>query len=251
MLNSHILQGDGLDFMAKCGPLFDLIVTSPPYNMGIPYNGYKDNRPWNEYEDNLLTPLAWNSFAALREGGRLCVNFPGYAPGKRDAPHHIVFGARALTVGFTLLAEIIWDQGVGARTAWGSWLSPSAPRFPAHHEIIQIWCKGGLKRMDRKGAGDCTHEEFSGWATSIWKFGGRGSKDHPAIFPEELPYRLIKMLTWPGDCVLDPFVGSGTTVCMATRLGRVGVGVEISPIYAKIAEQRLDLVLNPPYKEPY
>ena len=224
-----------------------LICCSPPYNVGIEYAGYDDNRDWLEYFNGLYD-FALAAKRVLIPGGRLCVNFPGYAIGKRPGyAHHHAFAASAVKLGYKLYTEVVWDQGHCERTAWGSFMSASAPRFPCPFEIIQVWAKDETERHDRKGATDITNLEFSEWTNPLWRFSGVGSKDHPAPFPPELPKRLIKLLTWPGDVCLDPFCGAGTTMLVAHELKRQWIGIDISPAYRegflrKLADQKLNFV---------
>ena len=197
-----------------------LVVTSPPYNVGLDYGDYSDDLKWSEYWVMLYDFLR-ESKRLLVPGGRVAVNLPGYAPGKRPGyAHHHTVAVMAQHLGLTLLTEIIWDQGVsGCRTAWGSFASPSAPRFPASHEFIEVFCNG-LKRDDRKGRNDITNEEFSAWSHPIWRFSGRRGGERPGSFPEELVERMVKLFTWEGENILDPFAGVGTTGIVAKRLNR-------------------------------
>jgi len=204
-----------------------LICTSPPYNMGIDYPAYKDKLPWDAYW-NMMREFAEQAYGVLVSGGRLAMNFPGYAIGKRNGrAHHHKF-ASIIPNEFSLLTEIIWNQNVSTcRTAWGSWLSPSAPRFPCPFEYIQVWVKGCPTRKDRKGKGDCTSEEFVEWTKPVWTISGSRNKAYPATFPEAIPERLIKLFTWKGDTVLDPFAGFGTTGYVADRLGRESICIDL------------------------
>lgn len=216
-----------------------LIVTSPPYNVATPYPGYEDAMPWEDYW-NLMEAVASLSSYVLVPGGRLCVNWPGYALGTADGhAHHHRFAHVAEEAGFTLLAEIVWDQLVSGHSCqWGSWRSPSAPRFYSSHEIIQVWGKG-TKREDRSGPSDVAPEEFAKWTRSIWKIPGGRDPLYPAVFPARVPRRLIKLFTWPGERVLDPFCGSGTTLVVARRLGRTAMGCDVCERAVELTNERL------------
>lgn len=227
------LVGDCLIEMARIpAATVHLIVTSPPYNMGIDYGESSDDLTWPDYW-RMLIGFIFASRRVLVPGGRMAVNLPAYAPGKRPgyAHHHRFAEAVRNQHGWILLIEIIWDQGYCRRTARGSFRSASAPRFPCPHEFILVHAKESGKRGDKKGPTDVTAEEFAEWSRPIWKVSGARSKDHPAVFPEEIPRRLIKMLSWPGDVVLDPFAGSGTTLRVARDLKRHWIGIDTNAGY--------------------
>ncbi len=222
----------------------DLIVTSPPYALGIDYGraGYADDQPYQEY---LEWVHGWAT-AVLRvsaDGGRACVNVPldSNKGGKRAvyADYLGIFQE----VGWTYQTTIVWnEQNISRRTAWGSWLSPSAPFVTAPVEMIAVFYKGSFRRPATGGRrGDITREEFLAWTLGMWTFPGANARrvGHPAPFPEELPRRLIKLYSYPDDLVLDPFLGSGTTVAAARRLGRRGVGVEINPEFCELAARNV------------
>ena len=228
------LIGDCVQVMDTMDPEFvALVCTSPPYNVGIEYAGYDDNRDWLEYFNDLYD-FALAAKRVLIPGGRLCVNFPGYAIGNCSGyAHHHAFAASAVRLGYKLYTEIVWDQGFTSRSAWGSFRSASAPRFYSMHEIIQVWAKDDCTRNDRSGETDITANEFTSWTTALWRFHGQVPEKggHPAPFPPELPKRLIKLLTWPGEIVLDPYAGSGTTLLEAERLKRQWIGIDVSSAY--------------------
>lgn len=222
----------------------DLVVTSPPYGLGMDYGkaGYADDQPYLDY-------LAWVSrwaqalLTASAHGGRACINVPldSNKGGKRAiyADYLRIFQE----VGWTYQTSIVWnEQNISRRTAWGSWLSPSAPFVTAPVEMIAVFYKGDWRRPATGGRrGDITREEFLAWTLGMWTFPGANPQrvGHPAPFPEELPRRLIKLYSYPDDLVLDPFLGSGTTAVSAVRLGRRAVGVELNPTYCDLAARNL------------
>jgi site-specific DNA-methyltransferase (adenine-specific) len=135
----------------------------------------------------------------------------------------------------------VWnEQNISRRTAWGSFASASAPYVIAPVEMIVILYKYTWRKR-RKGISDITKEEFIQWTNGVWTFPGENPKrvGHPAPFPLELPRRCIKLFSFVGDIVLDPFVGSGTTVVAAYLLNRIGIGIDISRKYCEIAKKRL------------
>jgi site-specific DNA-methyltransferase (adenine-specific) len=220
-------------------PLVNLIVTSPPYSLGVDYGraGYADDQPYHAYLEWVRTWAA----ALLRvcaPGGRACINIPldSNKGGKRAiyADYLRIFQE----VGWTYQTSIVWnEQNISRRTAWGSWLSPSAPFVTAPVEMIAVFHTGAFRRPSGGRQGDITRDEFLAWTLGMWTFAGANPRrvGHPAPFPEELPRRLIKLYSYPGDLVLDPFLGSGTTLTTAVRLGRQGVGVEINPSFCDLA----------------
>jgi site-specific DNA-methyltransferase (adenine-specific) len=136
----------------------------------------------------------------------------------------------------------VWNEGnISRRTAWGSWLSASAPYVIAPVEMIVIMYKKRWKKVNREKKSDITKEEFIEWTNGLWTFSGESKKrvGHPAPFPVELPKRCIKLFTFIGDVVLDPFLGSGSTLIACALLNRKGIGVEIDKNYCEIAKKRL------------
>ena len=127
------------------------------------------------------------------------------------------------------------------RTAWGSYLSASSPSFPRGFEYILVF--GKTSKLKDKGESTVSKEEFIEYSNGLWSFAPeRKQKEykHPAMFPVEMPLRLIKMLTYKDAIVLDPFSGAGTTgvACMLT--GRSYIGIEKEPEYQKIAVKRME-----------
>jgi len=149
-------------------------------------------------------------------------------------------------VGWTYQTSIVWnEQNISRRTAWGSWLSPSAPFVTAPVEMIAVFYKDSFRRPAKDGRrGDITRDEFLAWTLGMWTFAGANPRrvGHPAPFPEELPRRLIKIYSYPEDLVLDPFSGSGTTLVAAKRLGRNSLGVEINPKFCDLTIRNVQTV---------
>ena len=124
-----------------------------------------------------------------------------------------------------------------------SFCSPSSPSFPKPFEYILIFAKEN-KKLQEKGETDLKKEEFKKWAYGLWSIAPEGRMKkigHPAVFPVELPYRLIKMLSWKESLILDPFSGSGTTGVACVQLNRKYIGIELSEKYCKIAINRLKI----------
>ena len=215
-----------------------LMVTSPPYNVRKEYD---EDLSLEEYRE-LLRTVFKETYRVLVTGGRACVNVANLGR-KPYLPLHAFVIEDMINAGFHMRGEIIWDKGASAAasTAWGSWLSASNPVLRDVHEYILVFSKDSFSR---KGIGkDSTIErdEFLEWTKSIWRIPAVSARKigHPAPFPEELPERLIKLYTYRGDVVLDPFAGSGTSCVAALKNGRTYVGYEIEEEYVGLAEARL------------
>ncbi len=242
---ASLLRGDCARLLeAKQHAQFDLVVTSPPYSLGVDYGqtGYADDQPYHRY---LEWVRGWAAMllGASAAGGRACVNIPldSNKGGKRAiyADYLRIFQE----VGWTYQTSIVWnEQNISRRTAWGSWLSPSAPFVTAPVEMIAVFFKGSFRRPPTDGRkGDIQRDEFLAWTLGMWTFAGANPRrvGHPAPFPEELPRRLIKLYSYCGDLILDPFAGSGTTLIAARKLGRRSVGIEISPEFCELTIRNL------------
>lgn len=223
----------------------DLIVTSPPYNVGIRYESYRDNIPYEKYLEFTEKWLK-KALELVKPDGRICLNIPlDKSKGRVGEGFQSVYAdvlAIAKKVGWRYFSTIIWnEQNISRRTAWGSWLSASAPYVIAPVEVIVVLYKKKWKKMSGSGISDITRDEFIEWTNGLWTFPGESRKrvGHPAPFPLELPKRCIKLFSYVGDIVLDPFLGSGTTLVACAVLNRRGIGVEIERRYCEIAKRRL------------
>lgn len=226
----QLYEGDARQLDALAGGSVGLVVTSPPY-----WNARAEYASWPTYAAYLADmAAAWAEvFRVLCDGGRACVNVPdGY--GRPGSGGYLTIGddtARALVAaGFTLRGKVIWNKRpAGLGFAWGSWQSPTNPSLRDCHEVIVIAHKGSARR--RGPAYQVDRATFLTATASVWDVRPAPKRWHPAAFPAEIPRRLIELYSWPGDTVLDPFVGSGTTVFEAARLGRVGLGVDACANY--------------------
>ena len=237
-----LVQGDATQVDTIERECADLIVTSPPYNVGKAYNE-EANSDEKTYEEYLAFSEQWlqNAYHWTRTTGRLCVNVSldknrnGKQPLSADITHI------AMNVGWRYHTTIIWNEGnISRRTAWGSWKSASAPHIIAPVETIIVFYKDAWKR-ERQGKSDISADEFKEWVLGIWTFNGESAKriGHEAPFPRALPERCIKLLSFPGDTVLDPFAGSGTTLIEALERGRKTLGIEIEPKYCQLIINRI------------
>ena len=223
----------------------DLIVTSPPYNVDLKYNSINDALTYDEY---LSFSRAWlrKAFSLVRSAGRLCLNIPLDKNKGGQQPVCADLTQIAKDCGWRYHSTIIWNEGnISRRTAWGSWMSASAPYVIAPVEVIVVLYKDQWKKG--KGESDISRDEFIAWTNGLWTFNGqskKGAGGHPAAFPIELPARCIKLFTHVGDTVLDPFVGSGSTLLACQANNRIGIGVDIGEKYCNIAKRRLQVSLN-------
>jgi site-specific DNA-methyltransferase (adenine-specific) len=230
-LNTQCVEEDSID----------LIVTSPPYNLDIRYGSFDDDI---SYEDYLSFTREWlaKCLQLAKDDGRFCLNIPldKNKGGQQSVCADITTIAKQ--VGWKYHSTIIWnEQNISRRTAWGSWLSASAPYVIAPVEVIVVLYKKRWKKMGGSKQSDIIKEEFMEWTNGVWNFSGESKKrvGHPAPFPVELPRRCIKLFTFVGDIVLDPFLGSGTTLIACAETNRKGIGFEIGEDYCEIAKKRL------------
>ena len=219
----------------------DLIVTSPPYNVDIKYNSHDDKL---SYRDYLEFSKRWltRCYEWLKDDGRFCLNIPLDKNKGGQQSVGADFTTIAKQIGFKYHSTIIWNEGnISRRTAWGSWMSASAPYVIAPVELIVVLYKKRWKKTSGSKKSDITREEFMEWTNGLWTFSGESKKKtgHPAPFPIELPKRCIKLFSFVGDTVLDPFMGSGTTLITSYKLNRIGIGIEIDKGYCKLAVDRL------------
>lgn len=233
-----------------------LVVTSPPYNVDIPYNTYHDKRPREEWLD-MIEKFMRECMRVLVDGGRICINVANvdrnpYVRNTYDIPRI------AYKVGFKDKADIIWNKGEGVargKSSWGSFCSYTNPCTRDCHEYIMIFCKNSWKMelQEVKYPKDITSKEFADFSVSVWNVvpSGMGEKNdnnewHPAKFPYEIPYRLIKLFTGKRMVVLDPFAGSGTTLIAAKKTGRHYIGYEIDEMYVEKIRYALGLDIYDP-----
>jgi len=253
METNKIYNEDCLEGLKKIeGNSIDLVITSPPYNVDLgnnkyhksPYDLYNDNKDHQDYI-KWLKEVFSELFKKQCIGGRCCINIGDGRNGAVPTSSDIIQFMKE--IGYIPITHIIWDKSqVGNRTSWGSFNSPSCPSFPTPFEHILIFAKGDRK-LQRKGETDLTKEEFIAWSLALWKFAPETKQKefgHNAMFPEELPKRLIKMFSWKNAKVCDPFSGAGTVALVCQKLGRDFIGFEISEEYCKIANERIQKELS-------
>jgi DNA modification methylase/phosphotransferase system HPr-like phosphotransfer protein len=202
--------------------------------------------PLPQYKELLLD--VWRECKrVLRPGGRLCVNVAGVWRQPYLPLHSIIWQQLVDDLGFQMRGEIIWDKraSVGESTAWGSFASPSNPTLRDVHEYIVVFSKDGVQPFQlpnwTKKKPDIANEDFVEWTKSVWHIVTESSIQvgHPAPFPVDLPRRLILLYTYPGDIVLDPFAGSGSTCIAAKLTNRHYIGYDIDEGYVRTAVERI------------
>jgi len=237
-----IICGDSAEVLKKIpSNSVDLIFTSPPYNFGLDYQNGEDGIFWETYFEKLFAVFT-ECIRVLKYGGRILVNvqplFSDYIP-----IHHII-SHFFMQNKMIWKGEILWEKNNYncKYTAWGSWKSPSNPYMKYTWEYVEIFCKGDLKKDGKREDTDISSEEFKKWVVARWSIGPeRAMKEfgHPAMFPEELVERALKLFSYRNDIILDPFNGLGTTAVVAKKLKRRYIGIDISEEYCKKSEDRL------------
>lgn len=234
------------------------VVTSPPYNVGIPYEGADDSLPWPDYW-KLVESACQLIFISLVSTGRCWVNVapvvqeqPGGA-GRNGGPHSgrsrkdresLIAGwsTRLEAAGIKACDVIAWCSQRGSGTAWGSWQSPSAPNVRGDWEAVLMHYKDAWPRTAPAGMEKWrdTAGDWPALVSNVWTIRPEFDRNgHPAPFPVELAARAIRLSTWPGETILDPFCGSGAALVAAKTLGRRAIGIEQSERYCELAAKRL------------
>lgn len=245
MSTKHLLiNGDSRKMSLIPDDSVQLIVTSPPYWQLKDYGnagqiGFNDT--YEEYINNLN--LVWNEcFRVLEPGCRLCINIGDqfarsvYYGRYKVIPIHSEIIRFCEEVGFDYMGSIVWQKPTSMHTTGGQMVMGSFP-YPRggivkiDFEHILIFKKlGKAKPVAKEVREDAklSAEEWNEYFSSHWTFSGAKQDKHIAVFPEELPKRLIKMFSYVGDTVLDPFMGSGTTALAAGKLERNSIGYELN-----------------------
>ncbi len=251
----RILHGEveDLDLSDPAGGGTACVVTSPPYNVGLAYDEDPagDALGWDEYRD--LTTATVDAIRwALVPGGRAWVNTavsvpmtPKQTGGRKRRVLLGAWWAAAMGAGgLELVDQVAWTSLRGSGTAWGSWQSPAVPNLRGDHEVITVACRDGWERQAPAGLDGWrdTAGDWPGLCSTVWNIApesGASRAAHPAPFPVELARRCIRLSTWPGEVVLDPFAGTGSTLVAAAQLGRRAIGIERSERYCELAAERL------------
>ncbi|MDP3764443.1 MAG: transcriptional repressor LexA [bacterium] len=221
-----------------------LAITSPPYNVGKSYDNHNDKMEYSDYLDWLYK--VWQETKrVLVPGGRFAINI---APtGIKDfVPIHHDFIAQLRKLGMKFRTEIIWyKQTMLKRTAWGSFKSPANPHIVPSWEYVLIFSKDQDRLDGDSKMADITKDEFMKFSDGFWQiWPERQRKGHPAPFPEDLIYRLVKFYSYKDSTILDMFGGTGTVATVAAKTGRNFIHIDVSPQYCKIAKDRLEKEIN-------
>ncbi|MCH7612513.1 MAG: site-specific DNA-methyltransferase [Candidatus Marinimicrobia bacterium] len=240
---NQIICGDSLFELQKLpNNCIDLVFTSPPYNFGLEYEDSDDDHNWDVYFKKLFRILD-ECIRVLKYGGRLIINvqplFSDYIPS-----HHLI-SQHCIKRKMIWKGEVLWEKNNYncKYTAWGSWKSPSSPYLKYTWEFVEIFCKGELKKTGEKDNIDISADEFKEWVVAKWSIAPEKKMkkyDHPAMFPENLVERVLKLFSYKDDIILDPFNGAGTTTAVSAKLGRRFLGMDISEQYCKTARDRLE-----------
>jgi DNA modification methylase/endonuclease YncB( thermonuclease family) len=254
---AKIIIGDSRKMVEIKDESIDLIVTSPPYWHIKDYGkvgqiGY--GQTLHEYLKDLYR--VWEEcFRVLKQGRRLCINIGDQFARSviygryKIIPLHAEVISQCERIGFDYMGAIIWQKKTTMNTTGGAVVMGSYPYPPngmieIDYEFILVFKKPGTVGKvpkEIKENSKLTKEEWKEYFAGHWGFGGEKQINHEAMFPEELPKRLIKMYSFIGDTVLDPFVGSGTTVKVALELKRNAVGYEINENFLEIIKEKMGI----------
>ncbi len=234
----------------------DLVVTSPPYGSIKDYGidgqiGFTDS--FEDYFARLKQ--VWSEcWRVLKPGSRLVVNVGDQYLRKTEHERYriVPIGAQitidCMGLGFDFLGDVIWQKvsttnTTGGCSLMGSLFYPNNGLFTFDYEHVLIFKKVGATASkvapDLREYSKIPLDEWKRWFTGHWRFPGVVQKEHIAMFPEELPHRIIRMFSVVNDTILDPFAGSGTTLKVAQSLLRRSIGYEINPQFASIIQRKM------------
>ena len=253
----RLINGDARDLSFLKDESVHLVVTSPPYWNLKRYNENPDQLGHVQDYEAFLTELekVWrHAFRVLVPGGRLVCVVGDVCVARRNFGRHLVFPLHAdicvicRRIGFDNLNPIVWHKIANAsyEVSNGSKFlgKPYEPNAIIKNDMEFILMQrkpGGYRKPTeaQREASKISKEEFDRWFQQIWNIPGASTKHHPAPFPIELAIRLVRMFSFTGDTVLDPFSGSGTTMVAALRTDRNSIGVEIDQEYCRMAARYL------------
>jgi site-specific DNA-methyltransferase (adenine-specific) len=263
-----IINGDCIEVLKTFPESFiDLVVTSPPYNVGIQYDTHIDNTEMDDYwtwTEKWLVQI----YRTLKDDGRVAINMP-LEVNVQDRGGRVFFASEFYQimkkVGFKFFGIVDLEEDSPHRsktTAWGSWMSPSGPYLYNPKECVILAYKNKhIKKLKGepqwKGESTQVEQEDGTFKTKIvykeedkkefmelvfgqWKYLNDSRPLTKATFSLDIPSKAIKILTYKNDIVLDPFAGSGTSLVAAQILNRRWIGIELSPNYCQVAETRVN-----------
>ena len=255
MTEHKIIFGDSRSLNEIKDKSVQLIITSPPYWQLKDYGaddqiGFNDS--YEDYINNLN--LVWQEcFRVLSDGCRMCINIGDqfarsvYYGRYKVIPIRTEIIRFCESLGMDYMGAIIWQKTTTMNTSGGGAIMGSFP-YPRNgilkmdYEFILLFKKLGnapKPTHEQKERSAITKEEWGQFFSSHWNFNGVKQFEHIAMFPEELPRRLIKMFSFAGETVFDPFAGSGTTSLAAKHLGRNSIGYEINRSFSPIIRNKL------------
>ena len=258
---NKIIRGDCLDELPKLDSnSIDLIITSPPYWNLKDYNhldqiGYNDDYP--EYI-NKLKKVFTECYRVLKDGCRMCINIMDIPTSTKLTGRHRIIPLHSDVINictdiqFDYMGCIFWHKfnnirSSGGSIMMGSYLFPRNGVVKVFNEFILIFKKLGKPEKVSKEIKEqsiMTNEEWKQYFYGNWHIAGiRQNKNHSATFPKEIPHRLIKMYSFIGETILDPFVGSGTTMKVANKLNRNSIGIEINYDYCDDIKNYFDCMI--------
>ncbi|MBL7180783.1 MAG: site-specific DNA-methyltransferase [Desulfobacterales bacterium] len=253
----RLINGDARDLSFLENESIHLAVTSPPYWNLKCYNENPDQLGHIDNYEAFLTELekVWREiFRILVPGGRLVCVVGDVCVSRRKFGRHLVFPLHAdicvlcRKIGFDNLNPIVWHKISNAtfEVANGSKFlgKPYEPNAIIKNDMEFILMQrkpGGYRKptQEQRNLSKIDKKDFDSWFRQIWNIPGASTKNHPAPFPLELASRLVRMFSFTGDTVLDPFCGSGTTMVAALKYGRNSIGIEIDPKYCHMAARYL------------
>jgi len=250
-----IINGDSRQMSELQDKSVHLIVTSPPYWQLKDYGTENQIGFHDDYETyiNHLN-LTWQEcHRVLHDGCRLCINIGDqfarstYYGRYKIIPIHTEIIKFCETIGFDFMGQIIWQKATTMNTSGGASIMGSFPHprngiVKLDFEYILLFKKQGnapKPTKEQKDNSAMTNEEWNTYFNGHWYFSGAKQDKHLAMFPDELPNRLIRMFSFPDETVLDPFMGSGTTASVAKKLSRNSVGYEINPEFIPIIKEKI------------
>ena len=252
-----IINGDSRQMNCLADKSIHLVITSPPYWQLKDY-GNENQIGYHESYENYINNLnlVWKEcHRVLHPGCRLCINIGDqfaravYYGRYKVIPIRTEIIKFCETLGFDYMGAVIWQKVTTCNTTGGATIMGSFP-YPRNgilkldYEFILLFKKQGVSpapTKEQKEHSIITKDDWNTFFSGHWYFAGSKQDGHIAMFPEELPARLIKMFSFSCETVLDPFLGSGTTALAARNLGRSSVGYEINSAFLPIIKNRLNV----------
>jgi site-specific DNA-methyltransferase (adenine-specific) len=266
---NKITNGDCREVMKEMpANSIDLMVTSPPYGVGIAYDSFDDDMNFEAYKEFSREWLS-EAFRVLKPDGRLALNIP-YEINRQEKGGRIFMVAELwnilASIGYKFYGVVDLEESSPHRsktTAWGSWMSPSSPYIYNPKECVLL-CYKQLSKKQTKGTPQwkswveqvedkknpeslvnktmydkADKDDFISLVYGQWNYFADTKQQTKATFSMDIPVRAMKILSYKEDIVMDPFMGSGTSAVAAEFVGRNWVGIELSPNYTEVANKRL------------